>query len=281
MKLVWTFFLLAFLLSARSQQESTEANDVNVNSRYLIESVDVDHPTHYRLSSSVTEEMQKLIGQRLNTEALNRLAGRIRNELRAHDVTFKITRGALPDRVKVLLEVERRSGMLEVSVPKFIYNSSLGLTGAGEAGLNLGPNQFTLGLLSDIDSHIGREAGVTAKYRRLRTGRNRVSFEFEFDSFHEQYEPATLTALADPKESSTVSSLGVGLYRSRTNFEPSATFVLSEPLTLTVGLSFQQLEPQLPAAQPDLSNAVVNTLRYHRRWVGSGSIQQDLDAGYS
>ncbi len=77
------------------------------------------------------------------------------------------------------------------------------------------------------------------------------------------------------------SSLSAGAYGSRLNYEPSATFVLAAPLTLTVGLSFEELNRLPSAARPESANAVINTLRYYQRWSGSGGNKRELDAGYS
>jgi len=251
--------------------------DLNVNSRYTIESISFTGERHYRLSTSAIQEMQRLIGSKLSTDAVVRLAGRIRNELRAHDVTFKLTRGGAPECVKVLLAVDKSAGNFDLSIPKFAYNSTQGWTAVGEATATIGANAITVGALTDGDTLAERFSGVKLKYNRLSLASNRVRLAFEFDAFHEQYDRATLAAV----DSGTTSSLGAGAYRSRLNFEPSATFVLAKPLTLTVGLSFEKLEPQLSAARSDSANAVINTLRYHRRWEASDATNQELDAGYS
>jgi len=255
-----------------------QATDLNVNSRYTIESISFIDARHYRLSTSALQEMQRLIGSKLSTDAVMRLAGRIRSELRAHEVTFKVARGAAPERVRVLLAVVKGGDNFDLSVPKFAYNSNQGWTAVGEATATIGANAITVGLLTDGDTLAERFSGVKLKYNRLSMANNRVQLGFEFDAFHEQYDRATLAAFDN---SSTNSSLGAGVYRSRLNFEPSATFVLAKPLTLTVGLSFEQLEPQLSAARSESANAVINTLRYHRRWEASDATNQELDAGYS
>ena len=106
----------------------------------------------------------------------------------------------------------------------------------------------------------------------------RIRLGFEFDAYQDQYDSSTLAAL---DSASRPSSLGAGAYGSRLNYEPSATFVLAAPLTLTVGLSFEQLNNLPSAARSESANAVINTLRYHQRWAGSGDSTQELDAGYS
>lgn len=255
-----------------------QATDLNVNSRYTVESVDLSNQHHYRLSTSILDEMHRLIGARLNDDAVKRLAGKIRGELRAHEVTFKLLRGGNPNSVKVLFEVETAQSNFDLSIPKFAYNSREGGTGVGQATARIGENAFSFAGLSDGDSLVERSTGIQAKYERLSLGSDRVSMGFEFDAYHEQYAGGTLSALASGVDAS---SLGAGAYRSRMNFEPSATFVLAAPLTLTIGFSFEQLQPQLSAAPSESANALINTLRYHQRWIDSDDTNQELDAGYN
>jgi outer membrane protein assembly factor BamA len=281
------FVLLPILAAAALCGQSTEpadalpdpakATDLNVNSRYTVESITFSGQHHYRLSAMALDEMHRLIGARVSTEALNRLARRIRGELRATEVTFKLARGGEPNHVKVLLEVDKRKSNFDLSIPAFSYNSRQGWTGVAEAATTIGANTFTVGALSDGDTLAERFTGLKTRYDRLAVGTDRIRLAFEFDSYHELYDRATLIALDSPQSS----SLGAGAYRSRTNFEPSATFVLAKPLTLTVGFSFQQLQPQVSAARSESANAVINTLRYHQRWENSDATNQELDAGYN
>jgi outer membrane protein assembly factor BamA len=281
------FVLLLILATAAILAQSTEpadapadqpqSADLNINSRYTVESIGFIGQSHYRLSTGAMEEMHRLIGAKVSTEALNRLARRIRNELRATEVTFKLARGGEPNHVKVLLEVDKRKSNFDLSIPTFSYNSRQGWTGVAEVATTIGANTLTAGALSDGDTLAERFTGFKLRYDRLSLGTDRVRLGFEFDSYHELYDRATLIAL----DNASTSSLGAGAYRSRTDFEPSATFVLAKPLTLTVGLSFEQMRPQVSAAHSESANAVVNTLRYHRRWENSDAINQELDAGYN
>src|SRR5579871_2141512 len=260
------------------EQDQDQSTDLNVNSRYTIESVDLGGHRHYHLSTAILREMHELVGSRVNDEEVKRLATRLRNELRAHDVTFKLLRGGRPESVKVLFEVEKGTSDFDFSIPRFAYNSRQGWTGTGEATARLGANALTVGGVTDRDSLVERFSRVTAKYERLAVASEPVSLAVQFQGSHEQYDRATLTALPG---GSDAASLGAGAYRSRMNFEPSATFVLADPLTLTVGFSFEQLQPQVSAAPSESANAMVNTLRYHQRWIDSDDTNQELDAGYN
>jgi hypothetical protein len=263
---------------ASNSTDQERASDLNVNSRYTIESINFIDQREYKLSTSALEDIRRLIGAKVNSEALNLLAQRIRAELHAHEVTFKITRGAAPEAVRVLIHVDRAAGAVDVSVPKLVYNSQLGFTGIGEVSSTLGSNALTFQMLRDSDSLIETMSGIQARYDKLSLAGGRIRLGFEFDAYEDQYNPSTLAAI---EGASRPSSLGAGAYGSRLNYEPSATFVLAGPLTLTVGLSFEQLSNLPSAARPESANAVINTLRYHQRWTGSGGNKQELDAGYS
>jgi hypothetical protein len=265
------------LLGQSSAPDEQRASDLNVNSRYTIESINFVDQREYKLSTSALEEIRRLIGAKVSTEALDSLTQRIRAELRAHEVTFKITRGEAPEAVRVLIHVDRAAGVVDASVPKLIYNSQQGFSGVGEVAAAAGPNALTVRMLRDSDTLIERYSGIQARYDRLELAGGRVRLGFEFDAYEDQYDASTLAAI----DSARPSSLGAGAYGSRLNYEPSATFVLAEPLTFTTGLSFEQLNSIPTAARPVSANAVINTLRYHQRWLDAGGNKQELDAGYS
>jgi hypothetical protein len=276
--------LASFALLAQSSEPGGDApavetaSDLNVNSRYTIESVNFVDQREYKLSTSSLEEIRRLIGAKVSTEALDRLTLRIRGELRAHDVTFKLARGVEPESVRVLIQVDRAGASFDASVPTLSYNSAVGFSGTGQLISTIGPNAFTFRMLRDSNDLIERFSGIEAKYERLALANGRIRLGFEFDGYENQYDSATLAAL---DSASRPSSLSAGAYSSRLNFEPSATFLLAAPLTLTVGLSFEQLNNSPSAARSESANAVMSTLHYHQRWAESGDSTQELDAGYS
>ena len=260
-----------------SSDELDSTSDLNINSRYTIESINFAGPREYKLSTSAIDEIRRLVGAKVSTEALDRLALRIRRELRAHDVSFKLARGAQPESVRVLINVDGAGASFDASIPALNYNSALGFTGMGELTTTLGANALTVRALRDSDNFIEELSGIQAKYQRMAVANGRITLGLEFDAYQDQYSNATLAAL----ETNRPSSLGAGAYGSRLNYEPSATFVLSAPLSLTIGFSFEQLDHIPSAARPESANAVISTLRYHRRWPHSGDSIQQLDAGYA
>ena len=138
----------------------TQDPEENVNSRYTVESVtvsgngwttDLVSGHDKKISLGLRRQITSLIGNKLNPSTLDDLAGKLRRELQARAVTHRVLRGASPDYVQVVFEVEVRPTRFDVSVPKFVYNSRQGWTGAVEGTATVDHHGFTLGMVSDGD----------------------------------------------------------------------------------------------------------------------------------
>ena len=267
----------------------TQDSEFNVNTRYTVENIVVSGDGwtadlgagggDERISSGLRKEIVALIGEKLNPTVLDDLAKRLRKELHARTVEQRVLRGKSPDFVQVVFEAKLRPARFDVSVPKFLYNSKQGWSGTVEGTATVGKNGFTVGLVSDGDELIERYAGVVARYENTHLGTDRARLSFAFETYHDQWNSTTINSFDTADRLDSASNVP-GIYRARQNFQPEVTFVLAKPLTLTVGASFQQLQEQFPAAQMESANALVTTLRYHRRIEDSDN-QHDLDAGYN
>jgi hypothetical protein len=270
--------LLGSLLFAGSQD-----SDINVNTRYTVETVivagkgwrtDLQSETNDRLSAGLRSDLLSLIGYRLNPSVLDSLAARLRKEFSAREVTHRLLRGESPDHVRVEFDVKPVRASVDVSVNQFLYNSKEGWTGSGEAGFTVRQNSFAFGLASDGDTLPERYSGIFATYQNKHLGTDRVNLRFRFESYHEQWNSATLDALAgNPGDIS-------GVYRSRQAFEPSASVALAKPLTFEVGARFERFDNQYPSAHTEAANSMTAALRYHHRFEGAEN-QQDVDASYA
>jgi Omp85 superfamily domain len=262
------------LLFAGNQQ-----SEFNVNTRYTVESVELSGDADANLSPGLRQELVRLVGENFNPSALDQLAKRIRHELHVRSVTHRVLRGSQPQQVKVIFDVRGQPAKFEVSVPKFLYQSNEGWNGMVEGTTTVGDNALTLGLVSDGDELPERYTGLVARYENKKLGTNRLRFRFQFETYHEQWNPTTQSSFDQlpPDRSPELA----GMYRTRQNIEPLATIVLSKPLTLSVGTSFERFQTQFPAARTEASNSLITTLRYHRVLEGTDANQHELDAGYS
>jgi hypothetical protein len=275
---------LGCLLFSSLLPAGTQDFDINVNTRYTVETVIVAGKgwrtdllagePNAKLSVGLRRELTALIGDKLNPAKLDVLAARLKREFGAREVTHRLVRGDSPEHVRVEFDVKPAHGSLDVNVSQFVYDSKQGFSGSGEAGFTVLQNSFAFGLVSDGDNLMERYAGITARYENKRLGTDRVSLRFQFDSFHEQWNSNTIDAVA-----AHGSDTG-GIYRDRQNFLPAVAIVLAKPLTLEIGAGFERFEDEFPAARTEASNAVMTTLRFHQRLEGSND-QQDLDADYA
>lgn len=273
MKVFTLFLLLPFLPTVAFADSNRNAvPSDNVNSRYTVESVSVTEKDREKLSKHLKEDMEKLVGEKFEQGIVDGLARRMRKDLRAASVMAKLSRGTTPEHVRVEFESRPRKMEEDADVTKFSYHSQQGWTGGVELGFDAGPARLKFGIQSDGNELLERYAGITAG-AAVPLG-ERLQVRFAFESFHEQWNQATVDALARRSDIP-------GVYRSRNNFEPSLRIALTRNLMLTAGVSFEEFQTQFPVARTEGSHSVITTLRYHRQWVDSDTSGQELDAGYS
>ena len=272
MKYVWLSLLLVGGLLASGTQDS----ETNVNSRYTVENVvvsgdgwsttpavDRDH----KISSGLRKEIAALIGEKLNPARLDDLAKSLRKELRARTVEHHVLRGKSPEYVQVIFRVEVPPTRFDASVPKFLYQSDQGWSGAVEGTATVRNNGFTAGLVSDGDELVERYTGVVARYESEPLAGQRARLRFEFGSYHELWNRSAVASV-DASQ----------LYRTRQEFQPVLSVRVARPLEVSFGASFESLGQQLPGGQPLAANALVAGARYHRELEGSS--EQGLVANY-
>jgi hypothetical protein len=216
----------------------TQDSDINVNTRYTVDTVTVagkgwktdlvsDQSQNQKMSAGLRKDLLALIGQKLNPSALDGLAVRLKKELAAREVSHRVLRGDSPEHVRVEFEVKPYRGEVGANLTKFVYNSRQGWSGEGGVDVTVLQNSFRFGMASDGDSLDERAAGISARYENKHLGTDRVGLKFEFDSYHDQWNSSTLAALGagGSKETSDAD-------RTRQSFQPTATIALAKPLTL-------------------------------------------------
>jgi len=276
--------LLAFLVLASAplganpnQDKDLQDPSLNVNGRYIIESISVGSDKQSKLSGSLQNEIGGLVGQNLNNSLLEDLRDRIKKELHVPDVNIRVSKGDMPEQVVVTFEIGEGKNGFDMDVGRFLYHSKQGWTGEGNATVRIQGNALSFGLVSDGDRLAERYAGIQAGFERRKVGTERLGLRFRFVSYHQQWNNATLLA-ASPDQ----------IYRTRQHFIPEATISLAGPLEWDFGVDFARYRIATPnpvalssGARTKSSNAAVTTLRYRQRWgSGSNSDEQELSASY-
>lgn len=266
-----------------TDDDEKAAQELNVNSRYTVESVNITGQRNVSIPDPLRSELNSFVGTLYDHSALEKAADRIRKELRATDVTIKVGRGNEPEHVIVSFEVSRSNEhIFDINVGKFVYDSKEGWSGDGGATVNFRGNAISFALVSNSDTSLERYAGVRARFERKHLGTDRLRIRFDFTSFHDEWNPATLAAAP-----------ATDIYRWRDSFSPMATLVIADPLELDFGVNFARYRMPfataaptdaegLAAARTESANAVVSILRYHQRWGSEHDSQwQELNASYS
>jgi hypothetical protein len=246
-----------------------QADEQNVNSRYTVESIQINGENEARLPRALRAELKKLIGDKFHPSALADLTSRMKRELQARSVIQKLERGSEPERVKIVLEVSYNKHRVDATPTKLVYHSRHGLSGDAMATME----GFKVGIVTNGDDAVERYSGLSAGYERAFAG-GRVRPGFQFEAYHQQWNGATLQALNDSPDVP-------GAYRNRLAYTPSLTLEPIPGLTLLTGVRIQNFQTQFPAARTESTNSMINTLRYQKAWEDAGFGRQTLNADYT
>jgi hypothetical protein len=250
--------LLLLAPAAVYASERNPEHDANVNSRYVIETIEVAPQFFSRLSTSLRERIEQTIGGRFDQEVLDEISRRIKDELQQRLVVMKVARGSKPDHVKIAFEIGRRKHDGEIVVPRLLYHSKQNFSFGFDGSWTVADHRLMAGILTDNDELIERYSGIRGGFGRRNLAGGHLNLEVEAEAWRAQWNPAVQTALETEADVP-------GIYRTRVHFQPSATIVFAEPLTLQLGVSLERLQLQFPAARHELASAAFSTLRFRRR----------------
>ncbi len=236
----------------------------NVNTRYKIESVGMRNWRGF-VSRSLDREMRRLEGKAFRVALVDAVEKRIKSEFPGYSVARNVEKGTRPQHVKVLFDLERNRKVIDLSTPRMLYaTNSKGSLGA-DANVETRYANFSLGLITDNDERLERFTGFRGGVV-VPIGRGRVRVGLLGESYRAQWDVQT-------RERGEI-------YRTRSNIEPSVIIDVAPGLELRAGLSFNELEMQVPAARDQAANALFTTLRYSRQWQLGLTGTKTLEAGY-
>jgi hypothetical protein len=257
---------------ARAGSDAEAASEYNVNSRYTVESIVFAGGKAPRVSDTLKERIQRLVGRKLNSAAIEGLCRQVGEELRSKNVRFHLVRGSRPELVGVVLDVEPNPSHFDVNLPRVVYNSALGWTAEGAATAAFGTSVLTLTAIRDAEDMAATVGGFRAAYQNNGLMNGAMQLSVQFEDFQNSYQSPALVA-AGPSEA--------GLIRSSWDVLPAVHLLIGDDVTLTAGFEIEQLHPLDSAARAETVNSLVNTLRFQRQWTGADDSVQELEAGYA
>lgn len=262
-------FLIPGLVSAQEPEP-------NVNTRYTVESVEIPSRFEDRLSDTLRDEINAMVGENFDPEQVADLSRRILSELRGYTVRHRIETGSEPDSVRVIFRISRPDTSNDNVVPRFVFHSRQHFTFGIDGEVGPDNHRFSLGILTDNDELVERYSGIRGGYARLAAdGHFRAGVQVEF--WRSQWDPIVERALARQEEGPDSVP---GIYRKRQQIIPSVEIEVANGVTVGGGLSFQRFQMQYPEARYENAHAVIGSLGVDREWTGSGKIhtfQADYD----
>jgi hypothetical protein len=271
-QLLTLIVILSWPAYLRANDQKTEPN---VNERYDVEKIEYVGIEESKVSAAIRDDAQKMVGEKYSEKRARDIAKRIRRELRDYDVEFRVAKGEEPEHVLVVFQVEKAPGSsFGAARPILVYHSKEGFSGSLEIPVETHHNVFTFGLVSDADQLLERNAGLRLRYEHRKLGTDALRFRMDFDSYHQNFNAATESALAQGQDLP-------GIYRSRQNFQPSLTVLPSKSLSLSAGVSFQRVQFQYPALHTQTAYSGIADVQYHPVLELLGEYRQDFRATYS
>jgi len=248
----------------------------NINARYIVETVDVEGP-YNEISQQLRDDLQKLVGRRLDTDEAERLQERLEKELPGRDVARRISKGSQTGRIRVVFEIFEEPWIrFAPTRSKLVYHSQQGWSGVLDIPMSSSRSRhrFTAGVaFNDIDELIEEYSGFRLAFESRVIGTEKLGARLEFSRYNQTWEDATLTALA--------SNPGIPeLYRNRLTFEPTATFAFNPRVRINGGISISELESLSNSPNSQMANAWLFGISGDHLWQGSNDVRQRAEASY-
>ena len=268
-----SFMLLcALLLASALAQGPAPSGDLNVNSKYIVETVEFRYAKKPSALPKQILEIQRManleVGKNFVQDHFDGLVKRLKTEYHTYKVTHRMERGTQPDQVKVIFELERNGFEVnaKVSDPTILYHSKNNFSFGTDLEIDTGSNGALIaGVRTDNDLTLERTSGIRGGYRHDVFNRH-VRLAVIGESYRAQWNPATLS---DP-----------GIYRRRQSLEPSVTIQVLPSLRLKAGVNLQRIETQFPVARFESTHALISSLRYEQGWELGTATRNLVVAGY-
>jgi len=252
--------------------------DANVNSRYIVEHADITGVPDAELTQSLRDDLQLLVGNRLDSGEADRLQERLERELPHYDVSRRIQRGSEPGRIRLVYEATRKEGpqwlRFEPLRSNALFHSEQGWGSYLDLGIGDRNIRFTpIVAIDDSDDLVEEYSGYGLRFEARKLGTRRVGASLEWSWFDADWRRVSLDALA----------LQPGIpaaYDTRSTITPLVKFALTPDLNIAGGVSISELKPLFPATDKRMANAAVASVSYDRQWKDDSDASHHVEASF-
>ena len=251
--------------------------DENVNTRYVVERVELTGITDREIPDSVRDDLQTLVDKRLDSDEAQQIEDRLRLALPRYDVNRRIRRGSAPGRILLIYEArlnERwRWLRFEPLRSNVVYHSEQGWGSYLDLGIGSRDFRFTpIVAIDNGDDLIEEYSGFGLRFETRKLGTERLGASFEWTAFDQDWRTATLDALA--------LNFIARPYEERSTITPLVKFAVTPELTLSAGVAISELEALPPETGSEMANAAIASIGFDRQWESAGDVKHDVHASF-
>src|SRR5262245_5940510 len=244
---------------ARVPQEGVDAN---INARYTVKEVRLEGVSEEKLSQALRDEMHALAGKPFDTEAVDRIATRLRDELPNYNISRKTERGQEPGTIKVVyigLRAESARWLrFEPIDGNALYHSDLGWGANLPMAIDNGSFRVTPILaLDNADDLVEEYTGFGVRFESRKLGTDRLGMMFEWAGYDSKWRDPTVAALFLRPDVP-------GLYGARMNLTPMLKFAITRHLSVSGGVDIVELGSFAEDGPSDMANAATGALRFNQ-----------------
>jgi Omp85 superfamily domain len=258
-------------------RQSEPDRDDNVNARYIVEHADITGLPDAELTQPLRDDLQGLVGKRLDSGEADRLQERMERELPRYEISRRIQRGSDVGRIRLVYEARKRELpqwlRFEPLRSNVLFHSDQGWGSYLDLAIGDRNIRFTpIVAIDNADDLVEEYSGYGLRFETRKLGTRRLGASLEWSRFDQDWRGATLDALA----------LEPGIpapYDTRSTITPLLKFALSADLSVVAGVSISELEPLFPATDSQMANAAVASIGYDRRWKDRVDAAHHVEAG--
>lgn len=248
----------------------------NVNARYIVDRVDIEGVPNDQLSEALRNDLQALVGKRLDSDEADRLRERIENELPRYDVARRISRGREQGHIVIVYDLRKKE------LPSWLRFEPLRADGLFHSEQGWG-SYLTLGIgsrnirftpivaIDNADDLIEEYSGAGLRFETRRMGTRRLGASLEWSTFEPTWRSATVNALA-------ANPAIPGLYDTRTTVTPLVKFAITPEVSVSAGVGITELDPFAPLTGTRMANVAVGTVDFTRRFETDDRPTHTVDA---
>ena len=169
-------------------RQGEPGHDDNVNARYVVEHADITGVPDAELTQALRDDLQALVGKRLDSGDADRLQERLERDLPDYEVSRRIERGSEVGRIRLVYEARKKEPpnwlRFEPLRSNLLYHSDHGWGGFWDFNIGDRTIRFTpIFALDNADDLVEEYSGYGLRFETRKLGTRRLGASFEWSWF--------------------------------------------------------------------------------------------------